>query len=134
MYRILIIGLIVFSMVAGVQAMCIEDQYGNQYDFVIDSTHQYVYGSVHMEQDCDAPIWYLTGSYVLKNGTQYEATAANPLGDSDTRCTATYKIKGTYPKGAWYYTNGYGGQEFTMGPCVSSPDNIFKSETGGALK
>ncbi len=116
-------------------AMCVQDQYGNQYNFVVDTINSYVYGSMISAQGCDAPTWYLTGSYYpdAGPGPQYELTAANPLGDADSSCIATYKIKGTYPNGAWYYTSGYGGQEFTFVSCGVAGADVGAT-TGGTRR
>jgi len=118
-------------------ALCIQDQYGNQYDFTVDVPSGYLYGVMVSGQACDAPIWYLTGSYVKSGGVQYELTPANPLGDADGSCIATYKVKGTYPNGEWFYTGGPGGQAFTFQACIAADtaDNASNDAgTGGTLK
>ena len=117
---------------AAAVAMCIQDQYGNQYDFTIDYTNNYLYGTVTMAQGCDATVWYVTGSYYGGGGPPYELTAANPLGDADLFCVTTFKIKGIYPDGEWYYTTGYGAQPFTWLPCGAPAADT--SGSGGALK
>lgn len=123
-----------FALMAGSsEAMCIQDQYGNQYDFTVDSTHKYLYGVMYSAQGCNAAVWYLTGSYNAGGGPPYELTAANPLGDGDV-CVATYKIKGTYPGGAWYYTTGYGGQEFTFVNCGAPAAASVDPSKGGTRK
>jgi len=109
-------------------SFCLQDQYGNQYNFEVDSAHKYVYGYVIAAQECDAKVWYLTGSYVGKN---LELTAANPLGDNDTKCVPTFKIKGRFPNAAWYYVDGYGDQEFQWSPCTQTKSN---AELGGLIR
>jgi hypothetical protein len=137
MKKVITAGLMVLAMSAGAQAMCVQDQYGGQYDFTIDSAHTYLYGSATMPAGlCGAPVWLLTGSFVNSGGTKYELTAANPLGESDPSCIATFKIKGTYPNGAWYYTGGYGGQEFQLIDCVAAAASADAEglQQGGPLR
>jgi hypothetical protein len=132
MYRILLACILVSLMVNIGQAKCVQDQVGNQYEFYVDPAHHYLYGEMRSAQGCDAPVWYLIGAWVPAGGTKYELTASNPLGDADTHCVPVYKIKGLYPNGAWYYTEGYGDQEFQFVPCGSVVEG--DSEAGGALK
>ncbi|UCG44888.1 MAG: hypothetical protein JSV58_05720, partial [Candidatus Bathyarchaeota archaeon] len=96
---------------------CLQDQYGNVYDFEVDLDHNYIYGLFYSNQGCDAPIWPLTGSFARGEGWMIELTGANPLGDSDPSCVPVFKVKGIYPNAAWYYADGYGGQEFTWTHC-----------------
>lgn len=116
--------------IEGVQQFCWQDQVGNQWDFTYDPAHRNMYGTVHVAQTCTATEWPMTGSYWGVG--RYELTAANPEGDNDS-CYTTAMVKGTYPKGAWYYETGYGEQGFTWVPCgvdvgVSrSPGGLIKS-------
>jgi len=88
------------------QTACLQDQYGNQYDFTIDTTHGYLYGTVSNAQSCPASTWSLTGSYVqTTSGLGIELTAANPNGTSDP-CFPIYTLKGIWPNFDWYYAFG----------------------------
>lgn len=113
---ILAFGLVLVATAALAGDLCLQDQYGNQYDFVIDSEHRYVYGTMTSVQGCDAPVWPLLGSYVGGPLT-VELTAANPLGDGDFACISEFKLKGQYPNFAWYYDTGYGAQESAWVSC-----------------
>ena len=69
--------------------VCLQDQYGNQYSFVVDAQHQYVFGTVKNNQGC-AEQWPLTGSYTeTPAGLLLELTAANPDG-AFAACVNTY--------------------------------------------
>jgi hypothetical protein len=97
--------------------VCLQDQYGNQYSFALDQEHGYLYGTVGNSQCAGAP-WPLTGSYVqTAEGLLLELTAANP--DPTAGCVATYKLKGLFPRFAWYYDFGYGAQESAYTACGS---------------
>jgi hypothetical protein len=108
---------------------CIEDQAGNQYNFTNDAFHHYLFGTMTSGQECDTDFFYITGSYGFGH---YEITGANPLGDQDSVCITTFKIKGVFPHGAWYYTNGYGAQRFRWKRCGTSPSANPKE--GGTLR
>jgi hypothetical protein len=96
--------------------VCVQDQYGNQYNFTIDRTHAYLYGTATNAQGCDAAPWPLIGSYVdSPAGLVVELTASRPL--DSLPCVATYKLKGIWPKFPWYYESGYGAQEATFVSC-----------------
>jgi hypothetical protein len=83
---------------------CLQDQYGNKYNFTIDSTGQYVYGTVTNGQNCSGGAWPLIGSYtVTSSGTALELTTANPLGDA-SGCAPEYMLKGVLPNFQWYYS------------------------------
>ncbi len=99
---------------------CIQDQYGNQYTLQIDTTHQYITGTVSGGQGGS---WILTGSYVQSapgDNWIYELTASNTQGTSAPGFVPVYKLKGVQPDGAWYYQSGYGGQEFTFTACTKA--------------
>ena len=99
---------------------CLQDQYGNQYVFTVDSAHKYLYGQALMAQGCSAPTWTMLGSYTT-GPVGIELTASNPLGNSDPFCIQTFKLKGNYPNFAWYYDFGYGNQEATFATCLTTP-------------
>lgn len=115
---------------ASADAYCVQDQYGNEYNFVTIDEINYAYGTVTMAettiQHCDAPTFHLTGSWVWKNRAKFELTAANPLGDADTGCITTYKLKGNWPSGDWYYIDGPSAepQPFTFVDCSVPTDTI----------
>jgi hypothetical protein len=109
---------------------CFQDQYGNRYVFTVDAEHHYLYGAAVNESSAQcARKWYLLGSY--SDDGRYELTATNPLGDGDPPCVPAYKIKGIWPDGAWYYSTGFGNQEFTWATCGSGP--TAPSDKGGLL-
>ena len=93
------------GMVYG-QSACIQDQYGNQYNYTVDNPTGDVYGSVTNVQGC-AAVWPLTGSFVKTSsgGRFLELTAANPNGTADA-CYPTYMVKGAWPNFDWYYAFG----------------------------
>jgi hypothetical protein len=100
---------------------CIQDQYGNKYTLTIDEAHQYITGTISGGQG-GGP-WILTGSYVQSSPTDpwiYELTATNSNGKSQPGFVPVFKIKGVQPHGAWYYENGYGGQEFIFAACTAA--------------
>jgi hypothetical protein len=101
-------------------AVCIQDQYGGQYELTLDPAHLYAYGTADAV-GCDATFYFLTGSVVplAAGGFALEVTAANPLGDFDNECIATFKLKGQFPNFAWYYDDGYGGQEASWAGCAA---------------
>ena len=111
--------------------ICVQDQYGNQYTFLVDEANQYVHGTVLSGQGCLTPTWPVTGSYVKANGQLvFEVTAANPLGAAGN-CVTTYKLKGAYPSFGWYYENGFGGQLSTFVTCGS--EATANPQQGGML-
>lgn len=118
--------------------MCYKDQYDNEYWFDINFAENYAYGVVMMAQNCDAPLWYLQGSfYITTSGIEFELSAANPLGDYDTMCVASYKLKGkkvgTNWQFMWYYQDDpYGSQQANLLPC--SNQRTISDEVRGALR
>ncbi len=100
---------------AFVDGQCIQDQYGNQYTLSIDTTHQYITGTMKSAQGTGPYI--LTGSYVQSSPSDswiFELTGANSGGSG----VPVFKLKGVEPKAAWYYQSGYGGQEFEFTECT----------------
>ncbi|MFQ6105407.1 MAG: hypothetical protein ACE5OP_14125 [Candidatus Glassbacteria bacterium] len=117
-----VVTLFVAASAAGATS-CFMDQYGNEYWFDINFAEGYVYGTTESAQGCDAPTWYLQGSfYITTSGIQFELSASNPLGDADNYCIASYKLKGI-KVGAnwefmWYYQwRDYGDQPGNLVPC-----------------
>jgi hypothetical protein len=101
----------VFVLASGMafgQSACLQDQYGNQYNFIVDKTNNYVYGSVTPgPTQCVNTLWPLTGSFVTStSGIALELTAANPKGSSDERCVPMYTLKGIMPNFDWFYASG----------------------------
>ena len=96
------------GVAVGQSAACIQDQYGNQYNFTIDSAHLYVYGSVTRPGGGCSLVWPLTGSYVTTaEGVGLELTASNPsFNDPGDQCVSQYKLKGKLPNFQWYYPDG----------------------------
>jgi len=101
--------LVVFAMASGMvygQSGCLQDQYGNQYNFTVDKTNTYLYGIVTGGQSCPAAVWPLTGSFVTtSSGIGLEITSTNPNGTSDP-CVPMYTVKGIMPNFQWYYATG----------------------------
>lgn len=112
-------GLAVFAPAVASAQFCLQDQYGIQYNFTVDSEHKYLYGTATMPGLCTVNVWPVIGSYTT-GPLVVELTAANPLGAGDA-CVNTYKLKGNYPNFAWYYEFGYGAQEATWATCGSAP-------------
>jgi hypothetical protein len=115
----------------GAGLVCLQDQYGIQYSFTVDQEHQYVYGEAAGGQLTGVAPWPLTGSYVVTaDGLLLELTAANPEAPGST-LVRTYKLKGLFPRFAWYYETGYGAQESAYVTCGS--DATAAPSAGGAL-
>lgn len=129
---VLVFGLGLLAAAASSEAVCVQDQFGNQYNFTVDAAHKYVYGTVTAVQGCEAETWTLIGSYTT-SPLVTELTAANPLGDFDGNgCISEYKLKGNYPNFAWYYFDGYGAQESAFVACGAPVHRDGKS--GGARR
>ena len=113
------------------QTACLQDQYGNQYNFTIDEPQGFVYGTTTGGQSCQSATLPITGTFAkTANGLFFELTAANPTPDS---CVAEYTLKGIYPNFDWYYSTGY----TTPQPSkyVACGSAVAKDVTGkGALK
>ncbi len=104
--------------------LCVQDQYGNQYNLVEDPVHRSLTGTMTNVQGCSSTSWPAVGSYVrlTPNGvTIVEITCANP---DPFGCVSIFKLKGTWPEAEWYYEFGYGAQAFIYAPCGSSPSAI----------
>lgn len=99
-------------------ADCIQDQYGNQYNLTFDTTHFSITGTAKMAQ-CGGDEWPIVGSYSGSdfNKRQQAITFANATANAS--CTfGPFMLKGKYPKFAWYYNTGYGGQESKFVACT----------------
>jgi hypothetical protein len=104
------------STAASAAPSCVQDQYGNQYSFTVDAAHGYITGHATNHQGCAGGTWPLLGSFEqVAGGTMVEFTLRNPSPASG--CVPAYKLKGLWPKSAWYYESGFGGQEFTFTAC-----------------
>jgi hypothetical protein len=104
-FRSLLACLVFGYVTASARATCIQDQYGNQYNFTIDAAQGFVYGNVVAGQSCSTPTWALTGTFSeTSSGVGLELTAANPTTDD---CVAEYTLKGIYPNFDWFYNTGY---------------------------
>src|SRR6267142_372208 len=104
------------SVSAAPASFCVQDQYGNQYTFSVDAAHGYITGHATNHQGCAGGTWPLLGSFVqTPQGTVVEFTLRNPSPASG--CVPSYKLKGIWPKSAWFYESGFGGQEFTFTAC-----------------
>src|SRR5437762_5298532 len=104
------------EMVSAAATSCVQDQYGNQYNFTVDTAHGYITGSATNHQGCAGGTWPLLGSFeAVSGGTMVEFTLRNPSPTSG--CVPAYELKGLWPKSAWFYESGYGAQEFTFVRC-----------------
>jgi len=123
-----------FFLVFGtIYAECLQDQYGNKYNFTVVTSSQYLYGTVTTGQSCPGGTWPLIGSYTsTSSGIALELTTANPEGSSST-CVSEYMLKGVYPNFQWYYP--FTGAEPQPGTWVSCTDILSSKPSGkGALK
>jgi hypothetical protein len=117
--------------------ICYVDQFGTSYSFhrdTADPEGNYLIGIARDHQGCDSPTWYIEGSFVSQNGLRLQLTVINPLGDGDSRCVGSYTLKGRFPDMAWYYTYGYGQQEFTFVSCADARRPARRITRGGARR
>jgi hypothetical protein len=117
---VLVCLVLVSGMVYG-QTACIQDQYGDQYNYTVDKANMYVYGTATISPtfNCPGGPWPLTGSYVTSaSGNGFELTAANPDPSSPT-CVPIITLKGVWPNFDWYYVTGPSDppQPGTWAPC-----------------
>jgi hypothetical protein len=114
-------------------ADCLQDQYGNQYNFTLVTSSQYLYGTVTSGQNCPGGAWPLVGSYTsTSSGIALELTTANPEGNASS-CVSEYMLKGVYPNFQWYYP--FTGTEPQPGTWASCSATITNKPSGkGALK
>jgi hypothetical protein len=88
---------------------------------------------------CEVPIWYLMGSfYLTPDGTEFELSSTNPVGDDDFYCVPCYKLKGRNIDGEWHFMWYYdhlpnGTQPAVLTPCGAEEDGM-PVEGIGALK
>jgi len=109
---------------------CVQDQYGNQYTFTVDVAHGYITGHATNHQGCAGGPWPLLGSFEqTAKGTMVEFTLRNPSPASG--CVPAYKLKGIWPKSAWYYESGSGGQDFTFTACGGHAKAAADAKTAG---
>jgi hypothetical protein len=104
----LLVGFVLVSGMVYGQTACIQDQYGDQYNYTVDKAANYVYGSVTVSPsfDCPGGPWPITGSYVSStSGNGFEVTAANP-DPSSPACVPMFTLKGIWPNFDWYYVTG----------------------------
>jgi hypothetical protein len=104
---VLVCLMLVSGMVYG-QTACIQDQYGDRYNYTVDKATMYVYGTATMAANFECPggSWSITGSYVTStSGNGFELTAANPDPSSPT-CVPIFTLKGIWPNFDWYYVTG----------------------------
>src|ERR1700682_6086695 len=67
------------KMTAVATAVCVQDQYGNQYTFTVDAAHGYITGHATNHQGCAGGTWPLLGSFeATSGGTMVEFTFRNP--------------------------------------------------------
>jgi hypothetical protein len=128
----LLAGFVLASGMVYGQTACLQDQYGNQYNFTVDETNAYVYGSVTSgPNQCKSSPWNMTGSFVTgSGGLGFEITAANP--DPSNGCPPIFTLKGIWPNFNWYYVTGVSDQPGTWVACGTK---VLESGVGkGSLK
>jgi len=103
LFSLLTVFVLAVGMVHG-QTGCLQDQYGNQYNFTVDKTNTYLYGTATSTQ-CPGAAWDIIGSFVTTpNGIGLEITAANP--NPPNGCAPVYTLKGMMPNFQWFYEDG----------------------------
>ena len=130
----LLAGFVLASGMVYGQSKCLQDQYGNQYNFTVDETNTYVYGSVTSPPgQCPGQPWDLTGSFVVTSaGVGLELTSSNP--DPSNGCVPIYTLKGIMPNFNWYYINGPSNPP-QPGKWVACGTQVLESGAGkGVLK
>jgi len=138
MQRALVVFFILTLTAAPASAFCFQDQYGIQYNFLLEKQYGLIVGDADADPGCDATFFNVFGSFNKVAGKYvYELTMINPLGDTDAVCYPLYKIKGQWPAGDWYYSPPFDvyplDQSFAWGRC-SAPRPALTipglSETG----
>ncbi len=114
---------------------CLQDQYGNQYqNLVQDNVHHIVTGVVYPgQQGCGVSgDWTMVGSWVPKDKfTVLEITVANNT--LPTSCVPIYKLKGRYPSANWFYVDGFQqSQPFSYTTCSANSPVVPDAGVGGA--
>ena len=130
----LLAGFVLASGMVYGQNACLQDQYGSQYNFTVDQTNTYVYGSVTPgPTQCKSAAWDMTGSFVTSPaGLGLEITAANP--DPSNGCVPIYTLKGIMPNFQWYYVGGISNPP-QPGTWVACGAKVLESGAGkGTLK
>jgi len=133
LFSLLVSFVLASGMVYG-QNACLQDQYGSQYNFTVDQTNTYVYGSVTPgPTQCKSAAWDMTGSFVTSPaGLGLEITAANP--DPSNGCVPIYTLKGIMPNFQWYYVGGISNPP-QPGTWVACGAKVLESGAGkGTLK
>ena len=120
-WKTLLILALLFTAAAQAQAICLEDQYGDQYTLTLDNKNGLLAGTAVTPSafGCTTPSYHALGSFWRVDGQiLYEITVFSPLGDGETMCSSGWKIFGAYPNGEWaYFDSGYGAQPFTWKKC-----------------
>jgi hypothetical protein len=112
---------------------CLQDNYGNQYQYLFFNTlDQQVFGIVNNVQ-CPTDILSMIGSWTVdkSNKTVLEFTVANNTGSAAV-CVQEYELKGVYPSATWYYPDGANGATFNWAQC-STDAAVTGIGKGGAL-
>jgi hypothetical protein len=133
LFSLLVCLVLASGMIYG-QSGCLQDQYGNQYNFTVDKTNTYLYGTVTPSPtQCPSVPWDMTGTFVTTpTGIGLEITAANP--DPQNRCAPIYTLKGIMPNFQWFYETGVSNPP-QPGTWVSCGTKTSDPGTGkGALK
>ena len=133
LFSLLVVFVLASGMVYG-QTACLQDQYGSQYNFTVDETNTYIYGSVTPgPTQCNSAAWDMTGNFVTSPaGLGLEITAANP--DPSNGCVPIYTLKGIMPNFQWYYVGGISNPP-QPGTWVACGTKVLESGAGkGTLK
>lgn len=115
-------------------ADCLQDQYGNQYNITFDTVHFSITGTAKMAQ-CGGDEWPLVGSYAGADFNKRQQALVFANATNNASCTfGPFMLKGKYPKFAWYYTTGYGGQESKFVACTAEAAPTASSSGQGAAR
>lgn len=102
--KLVLTAVLVMCTASSAAAFCFQDQFGFQYSFSLDKGNGLVLGTATSDPNCDTATYHVFGSFMKVAGVyEYELTAVNPLGEGDSGCVHSYKIKGQWPAGDWYF-------------------------------
>lgn len=110
------IAVAALSVAPFASALCIQDQYGNQYEITLNPDTKSITGAVTIVQ-LGGVVQTLSGSYVFGEkilGRIQQLTFADPSNPN-----RLYMLKGNYPKFGWYYDGVYDAtQDSVFGNCT----------------
>lgn len=112
---------------------CLQDDYGNQYEYLFFNTvNQKVSGFVNNVQ-CPNDVLSVIGSWTIDKSDQtvLELTIADSTGPAAV-CTPEYQLRGKYPTASWHYPDG-DGPTFKWSTCSADAIVPPNGGRGGAL-